>query len=317
MVHDNPEIISVHCFGELADDIASTCVARVYVREKLILQETFSAVLGQSHVIDTKSSPAVQPCEYILIVGTGTGFRLYGIGQSSNQHYSDFMRRTENASRKAQTFTQDVNIPSKRYFSCTPRTCGTDSSDSGGLVVTIKSAFYAELFTMKYLLPHYYPGIRTDTCVTGFEVRFVGPTEDGSEICVALSVTITNNGTQSEKKSSSIICVVALHPWIGSVSVVRFCELNKFCSGPRAHRFNSFSREVLHHRIPRSDLELQTDFYVHELQRMDPYLRNYLESSYVVSNIEAATSGSSVMELHHPVLPITIVNDEADCEVSP
>jgi hypothetical protein len=165
---------------------------------------------------------------------------------------------------------------------------------------TLRSKIMIERFVRCILLPFYYPGLNVSQCLKSFEIRFIGSGETGSCVMIVVSMLINLNfAGMCNKREKGIAYLLALHPFIGNISILKICDLDKFHSTRTSNNPNIIN-----------GLKQKTDFYCHEIQKSDPYLRKHLSSYSVISNLDAVIDGDSLKKLYHPFLPICIYKDE-------
>jgi hypothetical protein len=313
MIKESTIFVATLCFvtsldsREGLEEMAMTCNLKLFLSGRLLLSQTISAVINQSCLFNVMARNGKEKTVLQIYNGSNISFYLYDKLEDdvSNKDYLDHEETTILPSELLNVKTFDLNdFAENCWFSCDtlPDNGSNVSEETKDIQAcsTLRSKIMIERFLRCILVPFYYPGLNISQCLKSFEVRFIGSGESGSYVMIVVSMLINLDfASMGNKREKGIAYLLALHPFIGNISILKICDLDKFYSTRTSSNPNIVD-----------GLKQKTDFYCHEIQKSDPYLRKHLLSYSVISNLDTIIDGDSLKNLYHPFLPICIYNDE-------
>jgi hypothetical protein len=313
MINKSTTFIATLCFvtsldsREGLEELAMTCNLKLFLSGRLLLSQTISAVINQSCLFTVMARNGRERTVLHINNGSNISFYLYDNLEDNvpNKDYVDDEETVRLPSELLCVKTFDLDdFPGNCWFSCDllpdNRSKFSEEMKNVPSCTALRSKIMIERFLRCVLLPFYYPGLNISKCLKAFEIRFIGSGETGSYVMIVITMLINLDfAGMCNKREKGIAYLLALHPFIGNISILKICDLDKFHSTRTSNNPNIIN-----------GLKQKTDFYCHEIQKSDPYLRKHLSSYSVMSNLDAVVEGNSLKKLYHPFLPICIYNDE-------
>lgn len=319
---------------ELADEIVSVCDMKLFSSGKLLFSLTLTAVLNESLIYDMMTEKGGHKSVLYVSNGSEASFFLFcedsGILDCDEVLNESATGQSPEELRYVKSFHSACS-DEDRWFMCTmkrgqkinPRASEGDNNVGG----IMHSKFNVEKFLRSVLLPFYYPGLDVVRSLKNFEVRCLGSGETGSYILMVISALLipcsklarSNRIPSEEVEEREIAYLLALHPFLGKVSILKIRDLKEFYKFQYL-RSTSLESKSVNTSAPASSasalplpheatFSLKTYVYCQQIRMSDPFLRCSESSHKVLSSAEAI--GRSLKTISHPLLPLQIYNDEA------
>lgn len=315
---------------ELADEVVSACDLRIFSSGKLLFFVSLTAFLNESLIYDMITDSGRHKSVLYVSNGCEVSFFMF-CEDSSDLDYDDIFDESAAGQspeelRSAKSFNSS-NSDEDSWFVCNmsrgeKRNAKIfEGDDSAGGVM--QSKFKVEHFLRNVLLPFYYPGLDVVRSLKNFEIRCLGSGEIGSYILMVIAALIapcsrsacSNRVPCEEVGEREIAYLVALHPFLGKISILKIRDLKEFymfqylrSTGIESNGAQSHSASALPPPNEAS-FNLKINIYCQQICISDPFLRCASTSYKVLSSGEAI--GRSLKTISHPFLPLQIYNDEA------
>jgi hypothetical protein len=315
---------------ELADEVVSACDLRMFSSGKLLFSASLTAVLNESLIYDMITEKGRHKSVLYVSNGSEVSFFLF-CEDSSDLDYDDILDESAAGQspeelRSVKSFHNTCSDEDSWFVSNMSRgqkvnTKLLEGEDGAGGVMLSK--FKVEKFVRNVLLPFYYPGLDVVRSLKNFEVRCLGSGESGSYILMVLSALIapcsrsacSNRVPCVEVEEREIAYLLALHPFLGKISILKIRDLGEFYKfqylrsiGTESNSAPPYSASAL--PLPNeASFNLKINIYCQQIRMSDPFLRCSSSSYKVLSSAEAI--GRSLKTISHPLLPLQIYNDEA------
>lgn len=312
-------------FMEDMDDIVALCDLNLYSLGKLVLSAPIPAVLNQSCLFELSTINDMEKTVLFINNGNYVSFYLFG-KKGCEAEYNDIIEGTESGELpcellKSKTFFHRYSAKSD-WFTCNLVGSNSNTFESAIEQQTIpQSKFKVEKFLRNTLLPFYYPGLDVLKSLKAFEIRCLGPGEKGPYILMVISGLIIPNCGNKRHLSveKEIAYLVALHPFLGDITVLKIKDLRDFCNSQKedSSRTKSYESDGIFRRNydfdlsavdPGASFSSRVDFYCHKIRQSDPFLRHFCKSFKTLSSLDAVNGTLKVIS--HPILPLEIYNDE-------
>lgn len=135
-----------------------------------------------------------------------------------------------------------------------------------------------------------------------YELFIIGPMKCSSILSLVLSIILENNG-KKVIMAMQLLC----NPLRKEVAIHRYCDLSQFCNklkfDPKQMKTNDKVKSVLYK---------MTEFYATESKRHCLFLQSHIRNIDIISNFDMIKFQQSKNFIHHPIVPVTIYNDELD-----
>lgn len=325
MINKSTTFIATLCFvssldsREGLDELAMTCNLQLFLSGRLVLSQTISAIIKQSCLFQIDNSKNEERIVLLVNNGSNISFYLYDNLAVKVPHRDDIeFKGLPSELSSVKTFDLD-DFPANRWFSCDllpDNSCkfAEEIRNIDGRS-TLRSKLMIERFLRCVLLPFYYPGLNISKCLKAFEIRFIGPGERGGYVMIVITMNINLDSVgMRNNREKGIAYLIALHPFIGNISILKICDLNEFYSSRASRNYDVVNEtkknDAASFQKQNLGLKQKTDFYCSQIQKSDPFLRQHLSSCSVISNIDGVIEGNSLNKIYHPFLPLCIYNDE-------
>lgn len=296
---------------EHPDEDLSICDLRLFSSGRLLASLPVSALRNES-VIFRLMSPMKRE-KTILFTNDGSCASFFLFFESNLvAEYDEIAQDIANNTlpielKNVKTFESKQNIEDS-WFSC--NIVANIPAEAINAIIIPQSKFEFEKFLRNYLLPFYYPGLDVSKSLIAFELRCLGPGETGYYILMVISAALatykfvrsdcTNKDNhRREAVTKEIAYLIAMHPLLGEVSVLKIRDLGDLNLSHYEHAWGVAQLK---------SLVMKTDLYCRQIQQADPFLRHFRSSFQLMSNAEA--TGCGLKYLKHPFLPLHIYNDE-------
>lgn len=297
---------------ECPDEILSICDLRLFSSGKMLLSMSVFALLNESVLFKLTTQRGKEKTVLLINDGSYASFFFF-IESDLNAEIIEIVEEIASSNlphelQEVKTFSSAQGVED-HWFSCN---IAPDISTEAIIVVVIpQSKFDFEQFLRNTLLPFYYPGLDVSKSLIAFEMRCLGPGETGFHILMVISAALAPNRFvrpgHGKSETKEIAYLIAMHPLLGDVSVLKIRDLGELYLSHCARAGNLGTEHACEMKQPKS-LGMKTDLYCRQILQSDPFLGHFRSSFQLLSTVEA--SCHSLKYIAHPFLPLYVYNDE-------